>query len=159
VLPGNDVYNLRRRWLTNANHADLSFVFGQRTGDPVNAHLNAEYLTVLETESGTPYYLNLHYQDVAHSLLVGATGSGKSFLLNLIVTSAQKYDPRTFIFDLGGSYETLTALFKGAYAAVGAGGSRFSINPFCLESTPENRHFLASFIRVLIEAGGYVINA
>jgi type IV secretory pathway VirB4 component len=37
---------------------------------------------VLETDQATPYFLNRHLQDVAHSLMVGATGAGKSFLLN-----------------------------------------------------------------------------
>ena len=30
----------------------------------------------------------------------------------------------------------------------------FSINPFCLEPTPENLHFLFSFVRVLLQSGG-----
>jgi type IV secretory pathway VirB4 component len=32
-------------------------------------------------------------------------GSGKSFFNNFLTLALQKYDPRTFIFDLGGSYE------------------------------------------------------
>jgi type IV secretory pathway VirB4 component len=58
---------------------------------------------------GTPYYLNLHSGDVAHTLLARRYGeSGKSFTDFVSLQSAQKYDPLTFIFDLGGSYETLT---------------------------------------------------
>ena len=159
VLPGNDAYSLRRLWLMDRNFADLSFLFGQRTGEPVNAHLNAEHLVALETESATPYFLNLHYQDVAHSIVLGATGSGKSFLLNVLLAHFQKYDPFTFVFDLGGGYDTLTQLFQGAYASIGSEKGRFSINPFCLPLTLENRPFLASFCRVLIESGGYAMTA
>jgi len=46
-------------------------------------------------------------------MILGRTGSGKSFLLNFLITNLQKYDPYTFIFDLGGSFESLTRLFGG----------------------------------------------
>ena len=64
--------------------------------------MEREYLAVLESVHGTPYYLNLHCGDVAHTLMLGATGSGKSFSLNFLIQSLQKYEPLTFIFDLGG---------------------------------------------------------
>jgi hypothetical protein len=35
---------------------------------------------VLETDNSTPYYLNLHTGDVAHTLILGMSGSGKVFL-------------------------------------------------------------------------------
>jgi hypothetical protein len=34
---------------------------------------------VLETDNGTPYFLNLHNGEVAHTLILGMTGSGKAF--------------------------------------------------------------------------------
>jgi type IV secretion/conjugal transfer VirB4 family ATPase len=159
VLPGNHAFNLRRLWLLDTNYADLSFLFGQRTGEVVNTHLGTEHLAVLESESGTPYFLNLHYQDVAHSIVLGATGSGKSFLLNFLITHLQKYNPLTFIFDLGGGYETLTHLFGGAYTSLRPQEQGFSINLFCLPLNPENLHFQASFCRVLIESSGYTMTA
>jgi type IV secretion system protein VirB4 len=162
VIPGNDARNVRRLWLTNSNYADLSFLFSHQSGEPVNAHLGAEYLAAFETQGATPYYLNLHAGDVAHTLAVGATGSGKSFLLNFLIAQAMKYDPLVFIFDLGGSYAKLTELFRGGYTSLASRGGQGAnapgaINPFCLPPTPENLHFLASFVRVLIESGGYVM--
>ena len=112
------------------------------------------YLLALESTHGTPYYLNLHSGDVAHTLLLGATGSGKSFCLASTLQAAQKYDPLTFIFDLGGSYEALTRAFGGSYVNVGMKNPGFTINPFSLGPTHENQNFLYLFLRVLIEAGG-----
>lgn len=153
MMPGNSAYNLRPLWLLDANYADLSFLFTLRAGETQNAHLGgAEYLAVLETNHGTPYFLNLHYGDIAHTVILGATGSGKSFLLNFLLTHAQKYDPRTYIFDLGGGYQSLARLFRGAYLPVGLEKHGFTINPFSLPPTPENLHFLFSFLRVLIES-------
>jgi type IV secretion system protein VirB4 len=152
VIPGNHVYNLRRMLITAVNYADISFLFTVSTGDRLNAHLKAEYLTLFETEHNTPYYFNLHYRDVAHTLITGATGSGKSFLLNFLITSAQKYNPFTFIFDLGGSYRYLTGLFSGVYSKVSFEERAFTINPFALPRTPENHEFIFAFVRVLLEA-------
>lgn len=151
VIPGNSIYNVRQLLITATNYADISFLFTVSTGHPRNAHLNAEYLALLETQHSTPYYFNLHYRDVAHTLITGATGSGKSFLLNFLLTNAQKYTPRTFIFDLGGSYKSLTTLFGGTYSKVGFDHAAFAINPFSLPPTPDNREFLFAFIRVLLE--------
>ena len=150
AVPGNYAFNLRYLYLLNTNYADLSFLFTLHQGEPRNAHLRSEYLAVLETNHGTPYYLNLHFRDVAHSMILGRTGSGKSFLLNFLITNLQKYDPYTFIFDLGGSFESLTRLFGGTYLRIGTESSDFSINPFCLPPTKPNLDFLALLIRVLL---------
>lgn len=151
TLPGNRQFNLRYLWLLNANYADYSFLFTLHTGERRNKHLNAEYLAVLETNHGTPYFLNLHYQDTAHTIVLGRTGSGKSFFLNFLITNLQKYAPYTFIFDLGGSFRSITQLFGGAYLKVSAERSEFTINPFLLEPTRENLNFLFSLLKVLAE--------
>jgi type IV secretion system protein VirB4 len=154
TVPGNKQFNLRKQWALNSNYADLSFLFTVDNGSQWNPHLEREYLAVLESTHGTPYYFNLHSGDVAHTLLLGATGSGKSFTLSTTLQSAQKYDPLTFIFDLGGSYETLTRAFSGTYLNVGMKNPGFTINPFSLAATDENMNFLYLFLRVLVEAGG-----
>jgi type IV secretory pathway VirB4 component len=90
--------------MLNSNYADVSFLFTIDQGRKRNEHLNSEYLAVLETDHATPYYLNLHEQDVAHTLILGYTGSGKSFLLNFLIQNLQKYEPLTYIFEgVGGS--------------------------------------------------------
>ena len=71
TVPGNRQFNLRRQWALNSNYADLSFLFTVDSGNQWNAHLEREYLAVLESEHGTPYYLNLHSGDVAHTLMLG----------------------------------------------------------------------------------------
>src|SRR6266481_6842407 len=151
VVPGNHVFNLRSLYLLNTNYADFSFLFTLHCGEPRNQHLRQEYLAVLETNHHTPYFLNLHYRDVAHTMILGRTGAGKSFLLNFLITNLQKYEPHTFIFDLGSSFESLTQLFGGSYVPVGLESQDFQINPFSLPPTKENLDFLALFLKVLIQ--------
>jgi type IV secretion system protein VirB4 len=151
TVPGNHALNLRKMFLLNSNYADLSFLFTILPGEKINAHLGTEYLAVLETDNCTPYYLNLHEGEVAHTLILGMTGSGKSYLCCFLLQNAQKYDPLTFIFDIGGSFESITTIFGGCYLNVGQEARDFTINPFSLPYGKENLQFLFSFFRVLIE--------
>jgi len=151
TVPGNYAFNLRSMYLLNTNYADYTFLFTLHCGEPFNKHLKQEYLAVLETNHRTPYFLNLHHRDVAHTMILGRTGSGKSFLLNFLITNLQKYSPYTFIFDLGGSFESLTQLFGGSYIRVGLNSPEFRINPFSLPPTKENLDFLTLFVKVLAQ--------
>ena len=151
TVPGNYVQNLRRLYLLNSNYADLSFLFTILPGEKTNAHLGTEYLAALESDNATPYFLNLHNGEVAHTLILGMTGSGKSYLSCFILQNAQKYAPQTYIFDIGGSFQSLTHIFGGTYLNVGQESRDFTINPFSLEPTKENLQFLFGLFRVLIE--------
>jgi hypothetical protein len=69
TVPGNYALNLRKLYLLNSNYTDLSFLLTILPGETRNAHLGAEYLAVLETDNRTPYFLNLHNGEVAHTLM------------------------------------------------------------------------------------------
>jgi type IV secretion system protein VirB4 len=150
IVPGNCARNLRRLPLLETHAADLSFLFTVDPGTRDSALLTAPVAT-LETPHRTPFDYHLHVQDVAHTLVLGATGSGKSFLLNFLITSAQQYDSFTIVLDLGHSYRKLAALLHGRYLELGLRQRSVSINPFSLDPTPEHLHFLHAFVRVLLE--------
>ncbi len=151
VMPGNSAHNLRRLALLETNYADLSFLFTLESGTRVSPYLGREALATFETRHHTPYFFNLHVDDVGHTLVVGATGSGKSVSLKFLATHAQRYRPNTVIFDLGHGYRQLATLLRGSYVEIGLRQRDVSINPFALEPTPENLHFLHAFVRVLLE--------
>ncbi len=149
VIPGNYRHNLRRLYLLNSNYADLSFLFTIHPGDTRNEHLDSEYLAALETDHATPYFLNLHNRDVAHAR-VGRHRLGKELFLQFYVAERSEIS-LTYIFDIGGSFESLTRIFGGSYLNVGQESRDFTINPFSFEPTRENLQFLYSLFRVLIQ--------
>jgi type IV secretion system protein VirB4 len=99
TVPGNYAMNLHQLYLLNTNYADLSFLFTILPGEKTNAHLGTEYLAVVETDNSTPYFLNLHTRDVAHTLILGMTGSGKTTLLRILADFIPEQDRIVVIED------------------------------------------------------------
>jgi type IV secretory pathway VirB4 component len=99
TLPGNCAMNLRKLYLLNTNYADLSFLFTILPGEKTNSHLGTEYLAALETDNSTPYFLNLHNGEVAHTLILGMTGSGKTTLLRILADFIPDHDRVVVIED------------------------------------------------------------
>jgi len=154
TVPGNYAQNLRKLYLLNTNYADLSFLFTILAGEKHNAHLGTEYLAVFETENATPYFLNLHNGEVAHTLILGMTGSGKT--LSLRISAPERTEVQAPHVHLRYRRELPVAhvdLWR-VLPECRAGVADFTINPFSLEPTKENLQFLFSFFRVLIEGDG-----
>ena len=138
--------------------ASMAPIFGPPVGTPRSGHLKKAALAVLETQWRTPYYYDLFKGDVGHTLVLGATGAGKSFALNFLLVQALQYDPRILILDLGGSYRWLTQFLGGGYMELSpeteAGGG-FRLRPFSLPAGERTFGFLAGWIARLLRIGGW----
>ncbi len=159
-LPGAPRANQPRPLLVSAGvAAALAPLCGPTLGSPQSPHLDDECLCVLETREATPYHYDLFGGgggDVGHTLILGQTGSGKSFLVNFLLLSAVKYGPRVFILDLGGSYRPLTQLMGGDYLQLSPDPKAPTrLRPFALPPTESTFQFLSGWVRRLLELGGY----
>jgi len=152
MFPGNHKFNVFPLWLGEDHHARLSLVFAPHLGHPHSEDLDREYLNILETRTGTPYFQDVYVNGVRVMLVIGPTGTGKSVHANQMLALEQKYGGFTFIFDIGGSYESQVELYGGRVDRVGKDGPR--VNPFALEPTESNVKFLYSFIKLLLTNGG-----
>jgi type IV secretion system protein VirB4 len=152
MFPGNHKFNVFPLWLAEDHHARLSSVFAPHLGHPHSEDLDSEYLNIFETRTRTPFFQDAYVDGVRVMLILGPTGTGKSVHGNQIIALEQKYGGFTYIFDIGGSYESVVELYGGKVDRVGKDGPR--VNPFALEPTESNIKFLYSFIKLLLTNGG-----
>jgi type IV secretory system conjugative DNA transfer VirD4/TraG family protein len=113
MFPGNHKFNVFPLWLSEEHHARLSTVFAPHIGHPHSEDLDSEYLNALETRTRTPFFQDVYVDGVRVMLIIGPTGSGKSVYGNALVALEQKYGGFTYIFDIGGSYESVVELYGG----------------------------------------------
>ena len=124
--------------------------------------MNRAALAILETQWHTPFHYDLFHGDVGHTLVLGATGAGKSFTLNFLLVQALQYNPRVLILDLGGSYRWITRFLGGGYLelspddATGQGG--FRLRPFALPPAERTLQFLTGWIMRLLRIGGWTVS-
>ena len=156
-LPGQPrARNPRVVFVSAGVAATLAPLFGAPRGEGRCAHLDAPALTVFETPSGTPYHYDLFGgRDVGHTLMLGATGAGKSFTLNYLLVQALQYNPRVLILDLGGSYRSLTQFLGGGYLEVSPEDDAIALRPFALEHSERSMQFLSAWVLRLLKIGGW----
>ena len=158
-LPGQPRTRQLRKVLVSAGAAScLAPLFGPPRGWDRSPHLDAPPLTTFETHWHTPYFYDLFAGDVGHTLVLGATGAGKSFMLNFLLVQALQYRPRVLILDLGGSYRWLTRFVGGGYLELspdeaGDGGA-FQLRPFSLPPCERTFQFLTGWVTRLLRLGG-----
>jgi type IV secretion system protein VirB4 len=152
MFPGNQKFNVFPLSLSEDHHARLSSVFAPHLGHPHSEDLDSEYLNILETRTRTPFFQDVYVDGVRVMLIIGPTGTGKSVHGNQLISLEQKYGGFTYIFDIGGSYESLVELYGGKVDRVGKDGP--NVNPFALEPTESNIKFLYSFVKLLLTNGG-----
>jgi type IV secretion system protein VirB4 len=152
MFPGNNRFNVFPLWLAEDHHARLSSVFAPHIGHIQSEDLDDEYLNILETRTRTPFFQDVYVDGVRVMLILGPTGTGKSVHGNQMIALEQKYGGFTYVFDIGGSYESVVELYGGRVDRVGKDGPR--VNPFSLEPTESNIKFLYSFVKLLLANGG-----
>ncbi len=164
-FPGQKVQPMARPVLVSSGQAAaLAPLFGGARGYSRCEHLGQPALTQFETRWGTPYGYDLFGGgDVGHTLVLGATGSGKSFMLNFLLLQALQYKPRVMILDLGGSYRWITKSVGGAYLSMkaesGGDGEQPGLRPFSLPPGERTYGFIASWVQRLLAIGQYECEA
>ena len=139
-LPGHTYANIRRPLVNTMNLADLLPMNSLWIGNVYNPcdkyPSKSPALIYADAVGATTYRLNLHVEDVGHTLIIGPTGTGKSTLLALIAAQFRKYrGAKVFSFDKGYSMYCLTRAVDGAHYDIAGTDTDLSFCPLA-ESDP-----------------------
>ncbi|MFK4259224.1 conjugal transfer protein TrbE [Agrobacterium tumefaciens] len=166
-LPGVSYANIREPLINTRNLADLIPLNSVWSGSPVAPcpYYPPGSPPLMQVASGsTPFRLNLHVDDVGHTLIFGPTGSGKSTLLSLIAAQFRRYaGAQIFAFDKGGSMLPLTLGIDGDHYQIGgdapaeAEGRALSFCPLADLSSDTDRAWSSEWIEMLVALQGVTI--
>ncbi|MFT4196647.1 MAG: VirB4 family type IV secretion/conjugal transfer ATPase [Pseudoxanthomonas sp.] len=164
-LPANWKYRTRPANVSSLNFLGLSplhnFASGKKDNNPWG-----ECLTTLQTTNGQPYYFNFHAthpaenslgeKAIANTMVIGKSGTGKTALINFLLSQVQKYQPAPtiFFFDKDRGAEIFVRACGGNYLAL-ENGRPTGFNPFQCERNEANVQFLADLIKILAGKAAY----
>jgi len=126
ALPGHSHLNFRRHLFQSDAIAQMLPLSAKWTGCRAPKIL-------FQTNDNTLLPIDLFDTslEAKHGLIVGTTGSGKSFTTNFLLTNflVESEDNHVVIVDVGGSYRKLCAFFNGQYLEIEL-SDKYSFNPF-----------------------------
>jgi type IV secretion/conjugal transfer ATPase, VirB4 family len=158
-IPANWRYRTRLANVSSLNFLGLAPLHNFATGKQSNNPWG-DCVTTLQTTNGQPYYFNFHAthpsensvgeKAIANTMVIGKSGTGKTALINFLLSQVQKYDPvpTIFFFDKDRGAEIFVRACGGNYLALESGRPT-GFNPFQCENTEANVQFLADLVKVL----------
>ncbi len=151
-FPGNESFLVRRAMISTANMASFGSLHGFALGQAEGNHWG-DAVALLETTSSTPFFFNFHTGDLGNFSVIGPSGSGKTVVMNFLAAQAQKFSPRTVLFDKDRGGELFIRGIGGRYDRIRA-GEPTGFNPLALPDNAANRAFLRDWLGVMLEATG-----
>ena len=164
-FPGNWKYRTRLANVSSLNFLGLSPLHNFATGKKENNPWG-DCVTTLQTTNGQPYYFNFHAthpaenslgeKAIANTMVIGKSGTGKTALINFLLSQVQKLkpSPTIFFFDKDRGAEIFVRACGGNYLAL-ENGQPTGFNPFQCERSEANVQFLAELVKVLVGKSVY----
>lgn len=149
-LPGNFPFLCRQSYINTKQVAGYASLHNFPAGKRNNNHWG-DAVSVFHTQYGTPYFFNFHYEDNGHTLIVGPYGSGKTVLMNFLVSESRKFRNRLFFLDQNRASKVFIKALGGEYGILSLDTpSEAPFNPLGHPDTDENRRFLASWLTLTL---------
>lgn len=164
-FPGNWKYRTRLANVSSLNFLGLSPLHNFATGKKENNPWG-DYVTTLQTTNGQAYYFNFHAthpaensfgeKAIANTMVIGKSGTGKTALINFLLSQVQKLkpSPTIFFFDKDRGAEIFVRACGGNYLAL-ENGKPTGFNPFQCENSEANVQFLAELVKVMVGKTAY----
>jgi type IV secretion system protein VirB4 len=155
-IPTNHLFLARKVLITARNFADFCALHNEPQGYKDENHLRSA-LTLVETPSKTPVYLNLHAKgskdnpSKGHTLIIGGNGAGKTVLANFLVSQLMRYQGGSFYLERDEASRPFVLANDGTYTVITpSNADKVYFNPFRLKDTQENRGFIKQWFCSLL---------
>jgi type IV secretion system protein VirB4 len=151
-LPGNFRHRVRRaEGITSQNFAAFSPYHSFPVGRTTGVHWGAP-VAHFRTSAASRYVFNYHVRDVGHALLLGATGSGKSVLLNFTLAGLYRLGASVVLFDKDRGAEVFIGVNGGTYLSLRMGQPTGAAPFKAMERyTDRYRTFLTLLVQRLVQ--------
>jgi len=152
-FPSRDNINARKRYQPSSVVAVLN-PFEQDFKGYEKSEFGKEEICLFQTSNKSTFKFNYHNsirpKALGHLLVIAPSESGKTTLQSFLEANCLKYDINILNYDkLHGMY-VMTEYLDGSYEDL---NDSFSLNPFSLEDTEENKAFLKNFLCLIGEIG------
>jgi type IV secretion system protein VirB4 len=156
-LPANFAYIARPAPISSTNFAAFASLHNYAYGKPAGNHWGPA-ITILETVSGTPYFFNFHDGDNGNTIVVGASGTGKTALMTFLLSQALRTGCRIIYFDKDRGADLFIRAVGGRYSVIRQGQAT-GFNPLRLPDSAVTRAFLSDWLSTLLTARGETLSA
>lgn len=152
-LPANFRY-LKRLHITPYNKlANFASMYNFPTGKFRNNYWG-NAITIIPTALKTPYFFNFHFHSVGHTLIVGLKETGKTTIMNFLISQATKLNPKILYIDTQRSSEVFINAIGGKYFKISPNLQEeeiLKLNPFMLDNTENNINILSKMVEQMVE--------
>lgn len=156
-IPGGKALGIRKLPILSENLAQIFPLLHDYSRS------NDQSALALRSRSGEVSNLNLFSKENLNfnSFICGASGSGKSFLMNAILSSALKDEAKTrlCIFDIGGSYRRIIEANGGTSQLLTVDEANALLASFLQLKPVDSSGFYRTFIETLCGSGSHITHS
>ena len=150
MFAGNSKYRTRIKRVSSENFADFSSMHVEHSRPNSNKNVWGSSLLAANTINKSPYYLDLHNDEVGNAVITGFTGSGKTVFMVALALFANKYDSKVIYLDKGRAANIAILALGGSYQVIKEGVPT-GFNPCQLPDTPRNRAYLINLFSDMLK--------
>ncbi|WP_323011490.1 VirB4 family type IV secretion/conjugal transfer ATPase [Castellaniella sp.] len=164
-MPGNWDWRHRPDGLSSENFLDLNSFHNQLSGKPTGNPWGPA-VAMFKTTSGAPYFFNFHTsldevdetgkRRPGNTAIIGKTGTGKTVLLGMLVTMAQKFGTSLVALDKDRGLQVTIMALGGRYFVMRLGEAT-GWAPLQLPQTQRNLAFMRRLIAHLAASRGELV--
>ena len=156
-LPAGKILNARKMSILSGNFAEIvPFLHDY-------SRINDDSALTLTSRTLEKSHLNLFSSENLNfnSFICGASGSGKSFLMQAILSSFSDNNPsgRICIFDVGGSYKKLISHMGGETVTLSTESAQSLISTFAKKYKIDSSGFYRTLIETLCGSGSHITHS